>query len=197
MRETIYNARWEELLPESLKKDERIRAAAEVIAEQKRKIAAEIWRARIWTEIDRLPEWVLDMLAYDLKIDWWDDTYSIEEKRRTLKGSWYVHKHMGTKSAVETAISAIYPGTLVKEWFEYGGNPYMFRLEIDATNEGVSPEKHQRVLDRVDMYKNLRSHLEGVDYVARPDSKAIAYGGVAAAGIGQKITAEVTAYGVG
>lgn len=195
MPSTIYNVQWEELLPEALRKDERIAALAQVIAKQKRKIADEIWRVRVWTEIDRMPEKILDLLAYDMKIDWWDDGYSIEEKRRTIKSAWSVHERMGTKAAVETAISAIYPGTKVKEWFEYGGDPYMFRLEIDATYENVSPEKHQRVLERVEYYKNLRSYLEGVDYVAKPDAYCTAYMGIEAIGIGMQMTVEVENYG--
>ena len=37
----------------------------------------------------------------------------------------------GTKWAVETALSAIYPDSVVQEWFEYNGEPYTFRLQIN------------------------------------------------------------------
>lgn len=78
---------------------------------------------------------------YDFKVDWWDGDYSLEEKRRTLKDSWRVHRMLGTKAAVETAISAIYPNSAVKEWFEYGGRPYYFKLEINATGSRAIGEK--------------------------------------------------------
>ena len=35
---------------------------------------------------------------------------------------------------------------------------------IDATYEDVDPVRHQRVIDRVDFYKNLRSVLDEVEY---------------------------------
>ena len=48
MRKTIQEMNWEELLPEPLKRDARIYAMAKAIGAQKRKIAEEIWRARVW-----------------------------------------------------------------------------------------------------------------------------------------------------
>ena len=52
----------------------------------------------------------------------------------------------------------------MSEWFEYNGEPYHFKLLIDSTYDGVNPEKHQRVLDRVEYYKNLRSVLDEIEY---------------------------------
>ena len=109
-------------------------------------------------------ETVLDILAWDFKVDWWDPEYSIEEKRRTLKGSWRVHKTLGTKAAVEKAIRAIYPGTRVLEWWEYGGEPYHFRLDINITNDHIDSDKQRRVLERMNFYKSLRSHNDGMTY---------------------------------
>lgn len=133
------------------------KAAAEKLAKRSR----EINEILIYARIDKLPEELLDILARDFKVDWWDPDYSIEEKRRTLKDSWRVHKILGTKAAVETAISAIYPGTKVREWFEYGGKPFYFRLSIDGAKVQPDSEKHKKVLERVNYYKSLRSHLDG------------------------------------
>ena len=194
MRETIYEASWAELLPEPLKNDRRMVVLASVIAEQKRKIAGEIWRNRFWTDLDSVPEQMLDVLAYDLKIDWWDESYSVDEKRKTLKESLLVHKHMGTKYAVETAISAIYPRTVVEEWFEYGGDPYTFRLTIDATDFPVNTERHRQVLQRVNYYKNVRSHLERVKYTVYSE-KAQAYCASAFLGSYMAVTVNVAVNG--
>ena len=151
-------------LPEVLRNDEKMAALAASIADVLAARPAEIEQLMIYSRIDELPEDLLDILAEDFKVDWWDGDYTLEEKRQTLKDSWRVHRMLGTKAAVETAISAIYPETQVSEWFEYGGEPYHFRLLIDSTYEGVDPAKHQRVLDRVEYYKNLRSVLDEVEY---------------------------------
>ena len=118
------------IMPPALTHDKSIMALAAADAEALAVRLEEIDRVRIISNIDGLDEAVLDILARDFKVDWYDPDYSLEEKRRTLKDSWRVHKTLGTRAAVETAISAIYPETTVEEWFEYGGEPYHFKLEI-------------------------------------------------------------------
>lgn len=151
-------------LPTVLANDENMAALASAVAEVLAARVGEIGSVSIYAQIDKLPNELLDILAYDFKVDWWDADYSPEEKRQTLKDSWNVHRRLGTKAAVVTAISAIYPDTQVSEWWEYGGDPYHFKLLINATYENVDPVRHQRVLDRVSFYKNLRSVLDEVEY---------------------------------
>lgn len=150
--------------PASLRENPSIAALGDVVMEVLAKRPKEINHLSIYPRIDELPEELLDILAYDFKVDWWDANYSLEEKRRTLKDSWRVHKMLGTKAAVETAISAIYPRTKVLEWFEYGGEPYHFRLDINITNDTIDSDKQRRVLERMNYYKSLRSHNDGVTY---------------------------------
>lgn len=152
-------------LPEALRQDEQMQALAAGIAEVLAARPAEIDRLLIYPRIDELLEDLLDRLAYDFKVDWWDAEYSLAEKRQTLKDNWQVHRRLGTKAAVERAIAAIYPETKVLEWFEYAGEPYHFKLEINLTGSDFDLERQQRVLDRVAYYKNLRSHLDGIEYV--------------------------------
>lgn len=167
-------------LPSALKSDPDMIAIATVIAEALTANLQDMDKVNIYSRIDDLPEDLLDILARDFKVDWWDGNYTLEEKRKTFKNHWRVHKILGTKAAVETAISAIYPDTKVSEWFEYGGEPYHFRLLVDATYENVDQEKHRRVLERVEYYKNLRSVLDEIEYFA--NGTALTYAGVAFAG---------------
>ena len=120
-------------LPAVLANDDNMAALAAAVAEVLANRVDEIGRVDIYSQIDQLPNELLDILAYDFKVDWWDANYTLEEKRRTLKDSWNVHRRLGTKAAVVLAISAIYPDTQVSEWWEYGGKPYHFKLLIDAT----------------------------------------------------------------
>lgn len=151
-------------LPTVLQGDEKMVALAASIASVLAGRVREIEELCIYSRIDELPEELLDILAKDFKVDWWDGDYTLEEKRQTLKDSWRVHRTLGTKAAVLKAISAIYPDTKVLEWWEYGGRPFHFRLLIDSTFENVDPEKHQRVMEKVDYYKPLRSVLDETEY---------------------------------
>ena len=151
-------------LPPALRTDPSVVALAEALGEVLAVRPAEIERLRIYPAIDTLDEPLLDILAHDFKVDWWDADYSLEEKRRTLKDSWRVHRLLGTRAAVEMAISAIYPNTQVVEWWEYDGEPYHFRLHINVSDDNIESDKQRRVLSRLNTYKNLRSHLDTINY---------------------------------
>ncbi len=157
-------------LPPPLRQDPSVAALAQAVADVLDRRRAEIDSVSLYARIDSLPEALLDILAYDFKVDWWDPNYSVEEKRRMLKDSWRVHRMLGTKGAVEMAIAAIYPGTAVEEWFQYGGEPYHFKLTIDFTGEPDDPDRRERVMRRLDFYKNLRSHADRVEFRSTADT---------------------------
>lgn len=164
-------------LPPTLKDDPEINALGRAIAEQLQITAQQIRQNIIYARIDELDEQTLDILAYDLHVDWYDYSYPIEVKRRTIKDSVKIHRRLGTKYAVETALGAVFPGTRVEEWFEYEGDPYTFRVIINATENGVTAAQQAAVLERVIFYKNLRSHLEAVRFKVEKKA-AVHIGGV-------------------
>ena len=87
--------------PIALQKDPKTVALGQAIAKVMESRQDEIASLRIYPRIDELPEWLLDILARDFAVDWYDRSYTLEEKRKTIKDSFYVHRHRGTKAAVE------------------------------------------------------------------------------------------------
>ena len=159
-------------LPRVLREDANMHALAASISEALARRVTEIDRVSIYAHIDELPEELLDILARDFKVDWYDFDYTMEQKRKTLKDSFLVHRHLGTKFAVTTALSAIYPINSIQEWYEYGGHPHAFRLTVDATDVPADAERRSRILTLVRFYKNLRSYLDRVEYIIRAEEDA-------------------------
>ena len=93
--------------PIALQKDPKTVALGQAIAKVMESRQDEIDSLRIYTRIDELPEWLLDILARDFAVDWYDRAYTLEEKRKTIKDSFYVHRHRGTKAAVERASDSL------------------------------------------------------------------------------------------
>ena len=148
--------------PEVLSQDTKILALAVSTADELIRLYNNNNKIAMFTRIDELSEDLLDILAYDFKIDWWDENYTLEEKRATFKSCWHVHRTLGTPSAVETAVSAIYENVQILEWWEYDGSPHRFKLLIDTGGVFVDYEKLQRIIERVKFYQNLRSILEKI-----------------------------------
>lgn len=172
-------------LPLPLQGDERIAALAQVVSNKMHEILEKTDENIIYAHIDKLREDILDILAYDLNVMWYDYEYPIDVKRAILKDAFHVHRYMGTKYATETALGAVFPGAQIKEWFEYEGEPYRFKVLINATNQGVSGDRQAAVLDRIQFYKNLRSHLDSIKYTVKKDTKVTVD---AFASVGQKLS---------
>lgn len=173
------------LFPEVLARDAGAAALGDGTARLLAELAGELDVLGLYNRVGELPEGLLDILARDLKVDWYDGDYTLEEKRATVKGSFSVHRQMGTKAGVETALRAIYPDAEAVPWWEYGGEPYHFRLRIDSTAEGLDQTRHERVMERLEYYKSLRDTLDEIEY---RDAGAVAEAFVATACAGCEIT---------
>lgn len=123
-------------LPEVLRSDVSTQGLASAIAAELEEAACKTNLATIYANIESLDEPLLDILVKDFKVDWWRGDASVGEKRQTLKDSPYVHRHLGTKAAVERAISDFLGTGVLQEWWEYGGKPYHFRIH-DGNNAAI------------------------------------------------------------
>jgi phage tail P2-like protein len=170
MNNSIYTADLLRTLPPNLQKDERMKALASVIADELHNTLGLVKENIIYPRINELSEEVLDVLSYDLHVDWYDYNYPVTVKRAVVKDSVKVHMRLGTKYAVVTALGNLHPESEVEEWFEYDGQPFYFRIILDVTNSQV-PASYSEIIKAVNFYKSLRSKLEegenGIIYRSR------------------------------
>lgn len=147
------------ILPEAITQDAHLMELAEVAARVFKKVYDNRKSAAIYSRIDSLPESLLDILARDLKVDWYDFNATLATKRRTIRDSWYIHKRLGTADAVKRAISDVWPDSSLEEWFEYSGDPYHFRVILDAS-ENVNPIQLDEVMKKVRLFKPARAVMD-------------------------------------
>lgn len=115
-----------------------------------------------YARIDELDENILDALAVDFKIDWWDTENTLAEKRAVFKSCWAVHRKLGTPGAINAAIKPLYENATVSEWYDYGGSPYHYRINLELGSETMNPDKFARIVERAAFYVNLRSVMDEV-----------------------------------
>lgn len=159
--------------PPALQKDESMLALGKLIAEELHITANSMKKNKIYANIDELAETWLDVLAYDLHIDWYDYDYPVDIKRKLIKSSVKIHQKSGTRYAVQSVLQDVYRTAKVEEWFEYGGQPYTFRIAVDIGNEGLSEDTSREIAEKMQFYKNLRSHCEGVFYTISIEKAAV------------------------
>ena len=134
------------LLPAWMRDDGSVKGLAEGTDEVTRALAARIKLMSRWNQIDQLSEADLDEMAWELNIQWYDSTAPIETKRAVIRNSDRVYAKLGTRYAVEQIITDYFGSGEVREWYQYGGAPYHFKVLSD--NPGL-------VNDNLDLFLSL------------------------------------------
>ena len=81
MSETIYAADFTKYLPEALKKDPKMVSLAQAATKELLEASGLIDNVLIYSNFDELPEELIDILSYDLHVDWYDYTYPLKAKK--------------------------------------------------------------------------------------------------------------------
>lgn len=113
----------------------------------------------VFQNINELDEDLLDILAKDCKVDWYDYDAGVDVKRRQLLTNWHVRERLGTVGSVKTALQAVWPDSTVEEWFDYGGEPGYFRALISLNTEGTIP--FTKAVRMLEIFKPVRAHIDG------------------------------------
>ena len=171
--------------PPVLKRDTTFAVLGEIIVKQLMKDRELSDGTIIYSAIESLSEELLDALAYDFKVEWYDYNAEIMYKRSAIKECFRVHQYKGTKYAVETAMRSMYDKVAVSEWFEYGGEPYHFRIAIYASTNDAG--KRSRIIGKLQYAKNLRSVLDEVIFEIIPDKPLNLTAGIKTCGISKRI----------
>ncbi|UYF99335.1 phage tail protein I [Halomonas sp. GD1P12] len=122
----------------------------------------ELWRPQ------ECPERLLPWLAWAMSVDEWDAEWSEQQKRNAIDAAVYLHRHKGTAAAVQRAVDLVFDDAEVQEWFDYGGEPFHFRV----VSEGAftSSRDYQRLTRLIESSKNARSWLEAIVIRSRLES---------------------------
>ena len=148
-----------DILPPNLLADKQIYAAAQALDDELQKITEATRNALLLPRLDELSEEVIDLLAWQWHVDFYEPSMSIETKRQLVCESIAWHRIKGTKAAVEKMAQTVFKGGVVTEWFEYGGEPYHFRIDL-LTAPNITQDDTARLLAVVNAAKNVRSVLD-------------------------------------
>ena len=138
-----------------------------------RAISAETILPVLLARLDELPEVVIDLLAWQLHVDFYEPDLPLDTKRALIRNSIPWHRRKGTPYAVQEMVSTVLAEGKVYEWFEYGGDPYKFRVE--TTDTMPSNTAYSRLVNMVNAVKNTRSWLEEI-IVRRNANMSLGYG---------------------
>jgi len=145
-----------------MQQDPTTKAMCVALDPQIKAIAEEVKQCLILARVNELPEELLDELAWEFHIDWYDATAPLEVKRELIRKSDQVHMYHGTPYAVEQVLYAYFQDARLQEWFEYQGAPYHFRIITGNPDIDVSGTKYQQLLKILDKVKRKSAVYDGI-----------------------------------
>ena len=95
-------------LPDALAEQPEIKAFAQALRKQLRTLAAAMEGIRIYSSVDTASEAVLDILAVDLLITSYSQSYSITVKRNLIKNALVNWIKNGTVSQLQSVVDNIF-----------------------------------------------------------------------------------------
>src|SRR5690606_30548588 len=133
-------------LPPALAGDERFALLCELLQEE---FSSLDLNAMLVYLIDVVPEQVLPHLAtqfHVMGLEGWRYARNVAEQRALIKRAIELHRYKGTPWAIEQVLVTLGLSGKVSEWFDYGGQPYHFRVDIDLTDRGIDEATYEALL---------------------------------------------------
>lgn len=148
-------------IPENLLHDLKVIHLAE-------SLEASIAKATEWTHkinytmnLANLDEEILDYLLWEFHLGWNEGLVfatTKEQKINLIESAIEMHRIKGTPYAIEKVLIALNVTGEIVEWFDYGGEPYHFKIKTNI-NESISINELKRLVKAA---KNVRSWLESI-----------------------------------
>ena len=155
-----------DIMPIEFKRQPEVAALSYALKCQYARMYERLRAVYVYASIDTCSEAVLDHLAMEMRIRYYDTSFAIERKRTLVKNAILVSLKDGTKYAVDQVIQTALGSSDDKsqDWYEYGGEPGHFKVDLSMDNYDTD-----RLLDFIGMVKRLSAHLDGIGLVTRAD----------------------------
>lgn len=161
----ILNTKLIDLMPATLKSSQEIQWICESVQPEIDEIIACIDKI-LFTRLNYLDDLTLDYLLVECNMANSPEMTLIttrQDKINFIGNYIQLKKLKGTKAGIEHVFELLGLQAYVREWFEYGGEPYTFKITVPST-ERIPEDKIPLLDGLIHSYKNTRSHYSYDDY---------------------------------
>lgn len=156
----FYDGEIKDILPGNLMEDPAAQAFSYALREGTRLLNRYTQLCYVYCSIDTAPNDVVDLLAKELRTQYYSDALELDVKRGLVRNTLIWYMTAGTPAAVEELVGIVFGEGEVSEWFEYGGKPYWFKIK---TNAILTEDMNTFFSDMIRRVKNTRSHIEAIE----------------------------------
>lgn len=149
-----------DILPDVFSDAAKTRAYALADRHMRRMICRYARKVMFYQNLSMLDDAVLDLMAEELKTQYYSASLDRDTKARLIQNTIRWHMLAGTRTAVEELVTSVFESDGVKEWFEYGGDPFYFKIdtELDFSSDLFAVFR--------DMIKKVKHTAASLEHVA-------------------------------
>ncbi|MDR7318925.1 phage tail protein I [Brevibacillus nitrificans] len=148
------------ILSTNLKADSNVQAIARAIDPKHQEVSNAINQLLLSVDLEAKSELIIDLLAWQKHVDFYDSSLPTDTKRELVRQAEAAHRHKGTPWAIDQIVSTAFDEAVVSEWFEYGGDP--FRFKVITADRMTDNKRYADIIRAINSAKNKRSRLETI-----------------------------------
>ena len=136
------------------------KALGYAVDQQMKKLMQFIHKVSVWSDLDNVDPKYYDYLAASIRAPFYSSEYDNDTKLAILKKALQTYMFAGTMLAEEQMLSNIFSDAKFVPFWEYGGEPYHFKIKVPFEPSEAMIAQFLTVLKRV---KSQRSILDGME----------------------------------
>lgn len=158
------------VLPHILSSDPNVAAISYAYKMAMKRIIDISIRTSLFANIDKMNDDVLDLMALELRTQYYDESLPILKKRALIKQTLKWHSKSGTVSAVQELIDTVLESGEIVEWFDMNppGSPFTFGINTTSDITKDSVDFFNTMLSFV---KPARANLSSINLGLRIDGE--------------------------
>lgn len=147
------------LIPSVLRQSLQLRTLSQLSADELGLLQQSLGNLHIM-DIDNVDPSFLPWLAWQWRVDVWDDTWPIAQQREVVKSALLLARYRGTPWAVKRALALTGYQSLVTEWWQQQpeGERGTFTVEVDAEQRTIDDTYYNQVFTLVERNKRGSQH---------------------------------------
>ena len=139
----------EQIMPSSLTEDENTLNVSRSLNSNLQEVSEASNESLLLPRISELPERVVDMMAWQYHVDFYELAQNLEMKRDLVRNSIKWHMKKGTKYAILRALEMLGIKAEYHNWYETGGEPYTFTIDAVVQSEYYEHADQEEIIENI------------------------------------------------
>ena len=162
-----------DILPHTFLTDE-CRAVAAAIQRMNAKYSTVFTGLLLWGDLANAPDNTLDALAAEVDAPFYETELTPERKREIIYAAFARNSRIGTVQSITELLTAAFGDGKLEEWYDYGGEPYHFRIDIITEYpKSITQKGFELLINNISKLKPIRAKLDGTTFTRTTRSEPV------------------------